>query len=501
VYRDAIIGAPRFINPVLAETDADLTLGKLVYSGLVRETDHGVFIPDLAERVDVSPNGLVYTFTLRDNIVFHDGKKLTAHDVVYTMDQVKQNLTVRNAGWQSVEISSPDEYTVVYTLKKPYGEFMRMATIGILPAHIWEPLSVENFMVTGFNAKPIGTGPYRVTDIQVSSSGIPEKYTLKRFNRFILGKPYLQKIIIHTVPNYESIVNLLHSGDIDGTMIHGTSENIQAISNIRRYTQTSVPSTKVFALFMRDTGLLSDNIVRTYINSVINTSLVIDSVSTGKAFSPSGPIPHNPEITTSTKKITLENHGWIKNTQTGIYEQKDTKKQLRFTITTLNNPELQAITQNMVTQLESAGIGATVQVFESSDLETAVLSERKFESFLFGVTVGSVSDLYAFWHSSQRNYPGLNITGYHNKEVDTLLEQVILERDYEKQKTLTQKIITKITSDTPAIFIYNPADIIITKGRLHIPVLQTYFESFDRFNTLANWYTHTDMVWKIFDRD
>ena len=117
---------------------------------------------------------------------------------------------------------------------------------------------------------------------------------------------------------------------------------------------------------------------------------------------------------------------------------------------------------------------------------------------MFGITVGSVSDLYAFWHSSQRSYPGLNITGYSNASVDKLLEQLIIERDYEKQKNITHQIITYIHKDIPAVFIYNPADIIIHKKRLKNVPTQTYFESFDRFNTLANWYTNTDMVWKIF---
>jgi peptide/nickel transport system substrate-binding protein len=91
-YHDAIIGIPRYINPVLANSDADQAMVKLVYSGLLRETSPGIFATDLASDYQVSPDRLTYTFTLRDNIVFHDGKPVTAHDVVYTISSIQKIL-------------------------------------------------------------------------------------------------------------------------------------------------------------------------------------------------------------------------------------------------------------------------------------------------------------------------------------------------------------------------------------------------------------------------
>lgn len=89
---EGIIGTPTLINPVLAVTDADKDMVALVYSGLMRKSTNGDFIPDLAESFIVSPEGNVYTFTLKDNLTFHDGSKLTASDVVFTINQIQDPL-------------------------------------------------------------------------------------------------------------------------------------------------------------------------------------------------------------------------------------------------------------------------------------------------------------------------------------------------------------------------------------------------------------------------
>jgi peptide/nickel transport system substrate-binding protein len=86
---EGIIGSPRFINPVLAISDADHDLSILIYSGLLRATPEGDYVPDLAENYTVSQDGLTYTFTLRKNATFHDGIPVTADDVVFTISKTQ----------------------------------------------------------------------------------------------------------------------------------------------------------------------------------------------------------------------------------------------------------------------------------------------------------------------------------------------------------------------------------------------------------------------------
>lgn len=500
-YHDAIIGIPRFINPILATSAADHALIKLVYSGLMREDTPGVFIPDLAEQFTVSPDGLTYTFTLRSKAVFHDGKPVTAHDVVYTIDTLQKNITPALAGWQSVEVSSPDNRTVVMQLKQPFSGFLHMTTLGILPSHIWEPLSDETFPVSEFNNVPIGSGPYKITDVNISNTGIPQQYTLKRFKKFVLGKPFLHTLNISTVANNTELIELLERHSLDGTMVHGSSDIISHIPDISGYDIRSVPSPKVFGLFLNKSGsILPDTHVRAYIASVLaNDTGLVKRIGGDYAFLPSGPMPYHSDYEqTIPQSVNLETKGFKKNAA-GIYMRGTTP--LSLTLSTLDNPELTTITDYVAQKLTAAGIDTQVQIFQPQDMEQEILAKRNYEGLVFGYTAGTPLDLYAFWHSSQRSYPGLNITGYQDSTVDTLLAQLIKESDIEKQQGITGEIIKQINKDHPAVFLYNPADLFISKRNVsgNIPN-RVLAENYDRFNNIANWYTHTDMIWKIFAR-
>jgi peptide/nickel transport system substrate-binding protein len=498
-YHDAIIGIPRYINPVLANSDADQAMVKLVYSGLLRETSPGIFATDLASDYQVSPDRLTYTFTLRDNIVFHDGKPVTAHDVVYTISSIQKNITSELAGWQSVTVSSPDNKTVVMQLKQPFGGFLRMASIGILPSHIWETLSDETFSASEFNTLPIGSGPYKITDITLGKSGIAEKYSLKRFKKFSLGKPYIRNLIIHVAANNDEVIDLLQDNTLDGTFIHGSAEVIARMQDLSAYTVTPIPSAKVFGMFMNTgKGIFTDKGVRAYITSILdNDADLVKRLGGSYAFLPSGPLPYNKNyVQDSQPAKNLESLGYKKN-NSGIYEKSG--KILSITLTTLDNPELKTMTQYLAEKLKNSGIQAEISVFQSQDFQQEILAKRNYEVLVFGYSAGTVLDLYAFWHSSQRSYPGLNITELQNTSVDTTLTALVKESDPEKIDALTKTIIEKITGDYPAVFLYNPADLFISKRKIsgNIPN-RVLPQQYDRMNNIAAWYLHTDMIWKIF---
>ena len=185
-YTYAVVGVPRFINPILAQNDSEKELVRLVYSGLVREIAHDVYIPDLAESYTMSPDEKTYTFTIKPDLVFHDGKPLTINDIVYTYKQLQKSSLAEYSGWRTVQITNT-ENTITLTLTQPYGDFLKMTTVGILPAHIWESLSDTSLVSSQFNSSPIGSGPYKIDSIVTNNSGIPESYSLKRFKKFAIG--------------------------------------------------------------------------------------------------------------------------------------------------------------------------------------------------------------------------------------------------------------------------------------------------------------------------
>src|SRR5688572_30660904 len=139
-YTEAVVGEPAYINPLLATSQADRDIASLVYSGLTRIDEYGQPVPDLAERWDVSEDGLTYTFTLRSDVKWHDGEPFTANDVAFTIgllrDQDFPGSPDLIAFWRTIETYATDDTTVEFVLTQPLSAFPEYAGIGILPAHL-----------------------------------------------------------------------------------------------------------------------------------------------------------------------------------------------------------------------------------------------------------------------------------------------------------------------------------------------------------------------------
>lgn len=158
---EAVLGTPRFVNPVLANTRADQDVTSLVYSGLLKISEDGGLTPDLASDITVSEDGLTYNIQLKDNVYFHDGVKLTAEDVVFTI-QLAQDPDLKSpirGNWSGVTLESVGEFELNLILEEPYAPFMENFTLGIMPAHLWSTLPVEQLPFSQLNTEPIGTGP------------------------------------------------------------------------------------------------------------------------------------------------------------------------------------------------------------------------------------------------------------------------------------------------------------------------------------------------------
>src|SRR3989344_8216945 len=155
-YVEGIVGQPRFINPIYGETnDVDRTLIDLVFSSLVTYDNQGNIVKDLAENYSISEDGKTYNFTLKDSVFWHDGKKLTADDIVFTIKTI-QNSDYKSplrANWIDVDVQKISEDSVRFNLKIPYNSFLENLTVKIIPKHIFESISPENFSLSFYNAK------------------------------------------------------------------------------------------------------------------------------------------------------------------------------------------------------------------------------------------------------------------------------------------------------------------------------------------------------------
>lgn len=148
------MGTPRFVNPVLAVTRADKDISALVYDGLMRLGAEGTLVPNVAESVTVSEDGLTYNVTLKQNIHFHDGTPLTARDVAFTVLRMQNpvlNSPLR-ANFDGISVEEIGEYELNFVLPEAYGPFIENLTFGILPSIYGRTQESMNFRLANTTA-------------------------------------------------------------------------------------------------------------------------------------------------------------------------------------------------------------------------------------------------------------------------------------------------------------------------------------------------------------
>lgn len=515
---EGVVGSPRFINPILSNSDTDRDLTILVYSGLMKATPTGKLIEDLAESYTISENGLVYDFILKDDVSFHDGTSVTADDIIFTV-QKAQDASLKSskrASWDGVEVKKIDNKHVRFTLRQPYAPFLENTTLGILPKHIWAKIDTEQFSFSKFNNEPIGSGPYKIKKIKYNSDRTPESYILESFNNYALGKPFISNIKFVFYQSETALLDGYESGDVED--INSISPNRlsylkEAGAHIER---SSLP--RIFAVFFNQNqaSVFANIEVRKALNIALDKDKIIDGVLGGYGIDIDGPIPPNllkyDKEDLSYKKIEnvderkklaremLANNGWDFDEDLGVWEKKGKKDsaQLRFSLSTSNTPELKAVAEIIAQEWRDIGAIVDLKIFEAGDLNQNVIRPRKYDALLFGEIISRELDLFAFWHSSQRNDPGLNIALYANITADKLLEDARAATDRNVMINKYKEFEKEVSRDVPAVFVYSPDFIYITLKDIKNLKLGVITTPGERFLNIHEWYIETDRVWNFF---
>jgi len=504
---EAIIGSPRFINPVLAFSNADKDLTSLIYSGLMKTSADGTLVPNLAKSYSISDNGRTYTFTLKNNIYFQDGTPITTQDVAFTVAKAQDSLirSPKQANWDGVQVNVVDNTHIQFILPQPYAPFLENTTLGILPAHIWKNISPSQFNYSLFNIRPVGSGPYQINQIERDSSGLPVSYTLTAFNNYALGEPYIKTVVIKLFDNRTNLTHALKQHSIDAAY----DINTTTVSNLSKdYQVNTSPLPRVFGVFFNTDiqPLFLHKEVREALNDVVDRTAIVNNVFDGYAVAVSGPLPPSlmkPDAPThdiQKAQYILTKAGWNKNPDTGIWElkTKNGTESLSFTLSTSTAPELSNTAKILKQEWEAFGAHVTLSILSVGDINQKIIRPREYQALLFGTSVGRQGDLYSFWHSSQRNDPGLNIALYTNIDADKDLENLRKTTDPSQRTILYRKITTIINNDVPAIFLYSPDFTYLTDSRLHNVHIGILNSPSERFADIATWYVETEKVWKAF---
>jgi peptide/nickel transport system substrate-binding protein len=534
---EAVIGAPTYINPLFAQTnDIDQDLSRLIFSSLMRLDERGQLTGDLAQSYEIDEQQTTYTITLKPDIKWHDGESLTANDVLFTVQSIQDQsfksplyVTFRN-----VQVRKIDERTMSFTLPEPFAPFLSVLTFGILPEHLWLEVEPSHAILAELNTKPVGSGPYKFSELAKNKSGNILSYTLERFKNYHATGPFIKTITLKFFSSFEEAYESLKQGNVDsiGFLPRQNLAQIQELAEQSRFQSYQFSLPQYTALFFNQDSnpVLAEANVRRALALATSKQQVISKAFSGIAHPVNAPIlpgmvGYSQEIPTLlfdaalAEKI-LDDAGWkrvypesdddvennphvtsgsnnlgLNDDAREIYTREKTIKSkvttLEITLTTIQQDQMIQVAETIRELWQKVGVKVNVQIVEIGKIQKEVIKPRAYELLLFGQILGRDPDPYPFWHSSQSNDPGLNLALYNNKKVDELLEdarRTTNEALREEKYVAFQELLVE---DLPAIFLYSVEYIYIIPQKIRGIATERINHPSDRFSSAASWYIKT----------
>ncbi len=287
--------------------------------------------------------------------------------------------------------------------------------------------------------------------------------------------------------------------------------------NTNTHTVLTIPLPRTFALFFNQnkSAALRDKAAREALNVAVDRTALVNTVLGGYAQPITSPVPPGFGVTVpktdsastsgntlDTARAILRDAGWKPNSETGIWEKNidGALTPLSFSIATVNSPLFEATAESLRATWEQLGVSVTIKQFEQSDLTQAIIRPRDYEALLFGAQVGRSLDFYSFWHSSQRNDPGLNVALYANITTDSILSEARTSTDQTKREAALLRFADEITEETPAIFLYSPELLYVFPNDIVGASFAGVAEPQERFASVREWYINTESVWPFFKK-
>jgi len=451
ILRSSLNGEVSILNPVLSTDNISSAVEGAIFNGLITFNEKLEVIPELAASWQASKDGKTWTFNLRRDVFWHDGRPFTSEDVVFTYNAIlnpKVN-SVRRSDYiingQPIKFKALDKYTVQAVLPVPFAPFLVRMGMGIVPKHL---LGGKDLNTASFNRRPVGTGPFIFKEW---TSG--DHVTVVRNPKYFLGAPKLAGIKYKMIADDNSQLVALEADEIDEAGIPPKDyERMKKKAGIKVYDYDVL--LYIYLGFNLANPKFADLRVRQALAYATDKKQLVDLIFKGLASPASAP----------TAPIS-----WAYNSNVPKYEYNPERAKkllkeagvnsLEFTIlVNQGNKEREKAAVILQQQYKKVGVNVKVRVMEWSALlkiVNAPKDPKEFEAVIMGWSLGLDPDAYSIWHSSQ--YPaGFNFVKYSNKKVDRLLDQGRLTTDKNERKKIYAKIWQEIAADQPYIFLWYP---------------------------------------------
>lgn len=506
LYTEGIVGSFNNANPLYTSGAVDSSVSRLVFSGLLKHDAKNELVGDLAENWSVDESEKVYTVKLRENLRWHDGKPLTSDDVVYTYKLIQNPETKSslNSGWRNIKVEAVDKHTVVFTLPGSLSSFPYSLTNGIVPEHILGSVNPAQLRSNAFNnINPVGSGPFKFAGVEVAGTDPAQKQERIAFNAFEgyhAGRPKLDKFIIRTFPDADSLVSAYDSDQVKAMV--GLSDMPEHLAGKDENEEISIPLTgEVMVFFRTSQEVLKDQAVRRALVLATDKKAIFDKISYTVASVDEPLLRSHIGYDKSYRQLTgkaeeakraLDAAGWVVDPATGI-RSKDGQK-LTFKLNSQSKDDYSVVANELQKQWLNIGADVRVEVQSDEELQTT-LALHGYDALLHGIAIGSDPDVYAYWHSSQADPQArlkLNFSEYKSTEADLALEGGRTRSDPQVRSAKYKPFLEAWRNDAPALALYQPRLLYVVRQPLIGFDVTSVNSAADRFAEVENWAVRQD---------
>jgi peptide/nickel transport system substrate-binding protein len=501
-YVEGVAGVPQYLNPVIAATDVDQDVARLAFSGLTRYDQAGAIVPDLASNFHTESDGRIWTFDIRDDAKWHDGQPVTADDVVFTVKLLQDRGYVGpySDAFRGVTVDRVSPLTVRFTLPDVYGPFADSTTVPLLPSHLLGNVPYAELGRQPFNASPIGTGPFRVTEVDARQVVLLRNDDFYRA-RPARSRPYLDKVILRFYPDPTEALLALSRGEIDGVggLSSPDGERARSLKSAVLY---SLPTDNFVSLFLNvrpEKVVFRDRAVRQAIANAIDRGRVLQLAADGRGtvadeFVPSSSWAYVKDVTRYTYSIEdakagLDGADWKDHDGDGIRDKSGQK--LAFTISTSDEPARTAAATQIQRDLNAVGMSVTVNSMPFGQLVDSVARQRSFDALLVEIAVSGDPDPYTFFHSTEVADPGHNFSGFSTLPIDRSLEAARRTFDESARRDLYAPVFQAISKEVPVVFLYFTDYLYAQSVQVQGQRIAPLTDPRERFWNVEDWYMRT----------
>lgn len=441
-YREGVAGQPVALNPVISDNAADEDVNALLYANLY----------DLLSSYNVEEQGRVYILNLKENLAWDDGEPLTSDDVVFTVNSI-ENPDVRSPlfkDWNGVVAERVSRLQVRLSLPTSYAFFIdNLKRLPVIPKHIYGAIPPANMALSPYNLSPVGDGPYKFDSIAEEKDGFVSAIGLVPNPRYAGTPPYIGRFSFLFYKNGDDLVNAFRMREIDG---FGSTDpaGLDALASSHAVA-TDVPMSRYYAVFMNPNNnpLLKNPNVREALALATPRDRITEDVFHGAATPVASPVLAPAAQSSSTDPWSYDPdkaRALLAKAKIGGASFNLVVPQIDFLMQTADE---------LKTAWEAVGLTVNIVPVDPQNALNLVIKTGNYEMLLFGNILENPDDLFPFWHSSERGYPGLNLAFYDDTRADALIEKIRAATDPSSIPPLLGFLAQTIEDDAPAVFLYS----------------------------------------------